>query len=178
MAPNRREERLLELTEQVYLALSDPAVPSIGKAMSLMDEALAVSRMAMEASEAADEQRWKESVNDFAAAIAEAIPAGAAFILVDHDQIGRRFPDRSPIPFLERNGRYWGPPGDANTAIREMERLRRSGAAFIAFPWFAFWWLDYYREFARDLRANYRCVVDNDRLVLFDLREKLGRGIA
>ena len=178
MAPHRREAQLLELTEQVYLALCDPAVPSISKAMSLMDEALAVSRMAMEASEAADEQRWKESVNDFAAAIAEAIPAGAAFILVDHDQIGRRFPDRSPIPFLERNGRYWGPPGDANTAIREMERLRRSGAAFIAFPWFAFWWLDYYREFARDLRANYRCVVDNDRLVLFDLREKLGRGIA
>jgi hypothetical protein len=104
------------------------------------------------------------------------IPAGARLILVDDDQwsshLGR---DRTVVPFLERDGQYWGPPADDRLAIREFERLRRADADFIAFARPAFWWLDYYAAFQRHLRERFSVVTENDRLVIFDLKRKKGR---
>ncbi len=45
--------------------------------------------------------------------------------------------------FLERDGHYWGTPPDDETAIGELERVRRSGIRFVIFAWPAFWWLDH-----------------------------------
>jgi glycosyltransferase involved in cell wall biosynthesis len=99
------------------------------------------------------------------------IPTGSSFILVDEAQLGAEFlPGRRAIPFLEKNGQFWGPPPDDQTGVRELERLRQAGAAFIAFAWPAFWWLDHYRELSRYLRERFRCLADNERLVVFDLR--------
>ncbi len=92
-------------------------------------------------------------------------------VLADQGQLGAVITGRQHIiPFPERDGQYWGPPEDDDTAIQELGRLRRSGASFIAFAWPAFWWLDYYSEFHRHLRSEFRCVLQNDRLVVFDLR--------
>jgi hypothetical protein len=66
-------------------------------------------------------------------------------------------------------GQYGGPPPDDATAIRELERLRQSGASFIVFARPAFWWLDYHAALCH-LRSAFRCVLENDRLVVFDLR--------
>lgn len=99
------------------------------------------------------------------------IPPGDSFILVEKKKLGCEIlARRRSIPFLERNGRYWGRPPDGVTAVRECERLRRSGANFIVFGWPAFWWLDYYHELNRHLRSSSRCVLHNDRVVVFDLR--------
>jgi hypothetical protein len=99
------------------------------------------------------------------------LPPGAVLILADDDRYWYRLTaDRPVLPFLERDGQYWGAPEDDETAIRELERLRRSGASFLAFARPAFWWLEYYSEFHRHLRATYRCVLQNDCLVVFDLR--------
>jgi len=78
---------------------------------------------------------------------------------------------RRCIPFTERDGRYWGPPPNDVAAMAELERLRRAGAGFIVFGWPAFWWLDHYAGLKRHLEANFSCVLNNDRLVVFDLRE-------
>jgi hypothetical protein len=75
------------------------------------------------------------------------------------------------VPFLERDGVYWGSPDDDDTAICELERLRQCGANAIAFSWQAFWWFDYYAEFHRYLTTRFRRVIDNDHLVAFDLRD-------
>ncbi|MGH7801483.1 MAG: glycosyltransferase family 2 protein [Thermodesulfobacteriota bacterium] len=74
------------------------------------------------------------------------------------------------IPFLENNGEYWGPPPDNATAISELERLQNSGAMFIVFLWPSFWWFEYYSEFHQYLRSKYGCILQNDRLAIFDLR--------
>jgi SAM-dependent methyltransferase len=111
-------------------------------------------------------QRLIDTIQD----LASLIPPDEAFILVDEDQVravvaaGRR-----AFPFLEQHGAYWGPPLDDDTAIRECERLRAAGAHFIVFAWPAFWWLDYYAVFQAHLRAQYTCVLQNDRLIAFEM---------
>jgi hypothetical protein len=76
---------------------------------------------------------------------------------------------RTLLPFLERDGEYWGPPSDSDTAIKELERLRDTGARFIIFAQPSFWWLDFYAEFAAYLRSSYSLVLNDDRLVAFSL---------
>jgi glycosyltransferase involved in cell wall biosynthesis len=120
---------------------------------------------------------WMRRLSAATDELAALIPAGSSLILVDEDQWADRLGGseviggRQAIPFLEHEGRYWGPPSDDQTAITEFDRLRGAGARFIAFAWPAFWWLQHYAAFAQHLRVNYRCVLENDRLVVFDLRQ-------
>jgi hypothetical protein len=92
-------------------------------------------------------------------------------ILVDEDQLRKRIKNvRLIIPFIERQKIYWGPPPDDNTAIEAVERLRQEGAEFMVIAWPAFWWLEHYEEFTQYLRFNFTCVLENGRLIVFDLK--------
>jgi SAM-dependent methyltransferase len=105
--------------------------------------------------------------------LANLIPKEDKFIFVDQEQLRELMAlGNQAIPFLESSGQYWGPPADDGTAIRELTRLRKSGAKYLAFVWPAFWWLKYYTEFYRAVCSHYRCVLRNERLVLFDLRRE------
>ena len=118
---------------------------------------------------------WMQRLHIAAEEIKALIPAGDAFILVDEDLWGDQWggseviADRHAIPFLEQGGQYWGPPTDDATGIRELRRLRQAGATYIVFGWPAFWWLDYYAGLHHYLRSTYPCVLQNERLVVFDL---------
>jgi SAM-dependent methyltransferase len=102
------------------------------------------------------------------------VPHNETLVLVDGGCYGGTVAaGRRAYPFLERNGDYWGPPQDDATAVRECERLRKAGANFMVFAWPAFWWLDHYTGLRDHLRANYPCVLENDRLIIFDLRPGL-----
>jgi hypothetical protein len=96
------------------------------------------------------------------------IPLQDTLILVDQAELG--YVGRTSVPFVERDGKYWGPPADDMAAIQEFERLRSAGATFIVFAWPAFWWLDHYPGLNRYLRSRFRFVVQNDRVAVFDLR--------
>jgi len=99
------------------------------------------------------------------------IPPTDTYILVDHDVLRQELAlGRRAIPFLEHAGRYWGPPPDDDTAIKELERLRKTGPTFIVFVWPAFWLFTHYAEFHRYIRSKFNCVMENERLVVFDLR--------
>jgi len=117
--------------------------------------------------------RWLQRATEELAAL---VPPGATLILVDGQEWGSDvMAGRHVIPFLERDGQYWGAPPDDETAIRELERVRKSGADFMVFASPAFWWFDYYTGTLRHLRSNFRCLLENDRLVVFDLRAEVGR---
>lgn len=98
------------------------------------------------------------------------VPAEETFILVDQDELRHSLENNSRArPFLEHDGQYNGPPTDDAVAIGEFERLRRTGASFIVFAWPAFWWLEHYTGLCNHLQTRYRRILENERLVVFDL---------
>jgi hypothetical protein len=103
--------------------------------------------------------------------LAALVPVGKTFILVDQAEWGEGqvLAGRRARAFMERRGRYWGPPADDRAAIQELERLRASGASLIAFASPAFWWLDFYSGLLGHLRSNYRLLIESERLVAFAL---------
>ena len=113
---------------------------------------------------------WSEQLALAEEEIVRLVPAGCELILVDGNEWGPQgFGDRRVTPFIERDGAYWGPPPDDDTAIQEVERLRRKGAAFIIFGWPAFWWIDHYGGLRDYLYSTARCVVNNSRLLAFEM---------
>lgn len=125
---------------------------------------------------------WPERVSVAKQAIATLVPVGGRFILVD-DQTwadesggGGLVDGRHAIPFLERDGVYWGLPENEAEAIWEVERLRAAGAGHIVFAWPAFWWLEKYCELDAYLRAAFPCLLSTDELIVFDLRPLSSRG--
>lgn len=98
------------------------------------------------------------------------IPLGNKYILVNEDKWDdNELVFKHSIPFLEKDGQYWGPPPDDSTAIRELERLHQSGAKFIVFGEPSFWWLEHYKEWHQYLCTNFPCILKNDRLLIFKL---------
>jgi hypothetical protein len=115
---------------------------------------------------------WMRGIQSVADAIEELVPGDARFVLVDGDELrGDLVQRRRAIPFLERDGQHWGPARHDEEAIAELERLRRASVAFVVFAWPAFWWLDHYVGFRAYLRNTFTCVLENDRVVVFDLRD-------
>ncbi len=101
------------------------------------------------------------------------VPRAESLILVDDGEWRTDIvPDRRVFPFLERDGYYWGRPADDAAAIQELERLRQQAPAFMVFGWPAFWWLEHYAGLHRHVRSKFPCVLDNDRVIAFDLRAR------
>jgi predicted O-methyltransferase YrrM len=160
---NRAEERavLSRWQDNLGKAVEVTFLPefSHGMAAILIQERIATSGL------------WDHRLQLCKQDLQDLIAPGDPFILVDQncvaDKLGR---NGNAIPFLERDGQYFGPPVDDAAAIREVERLRAAGAAIIAFVWPAFWWLEHYSGLRDHLRGRYDCVLENDRMVVFDLR--------
>jgi glycosyltransferase involved in cell wall biosynthesis len=114
--------------------------------------------------------QWRNLIQQTAEELKALFQPGEKFIFVDEDEWGSNaLTGRHNIPFMEHEGKYWGPPPDNETAVSELERLRQQGAGFIVFTWSTFWWLDYYSGLHEHLCSKYRCVLKNDHLVVFKL---------
>lgn len=114
------------------------------------------------------QHEMRERMEAVAKDLASVLTPGERFVLADEEQFrtivagGYR-----AIPFMERNGEYWGPPADDQAAIEALECQRQRGARFFVVGWPAFWWLEYYGRFAEHLRERYRVVLENERVVVF-----------
>jgi glycosyltransferase involved in cell wall biosynthesis len=120
---------------------------------------------------------WMCRLDRAAEEIKSVVPEGSTFIFVDDAQLNDGWGKCEPIsgrralPFLERNGTYWGPPPNDAAAIEELTRQQEDNDAdFFAVAWPAFWWMDYYPGLRQHLRGSFACVLESERVILFDLR--------
>ncbi|GAA4452718.1 hypothetical protein GCM10023189_16580 [Nibrella saemangeumensis] len=90
-------------------------------------------------------------------------------ILVDQGEwaIGNKLGTRKVLPFLEKEGQYWGPPSTDDEAITELERQRKSGVASIVFAWPSFWWLGYFKGMTEYLNQSCKKILQNDRIIVY-----------
>ena len=95
----------------------------------------------------------------------------AVVIVADLEEggFGKEIAGRVRLPFVEKQGQYFGPPADDAHAIAELTRLRAAGATHFALLWPAFWFFDTYPLFEQHLRRVHRCVLENARAVVFEL---------
>lgn len=82
-------------------------------------------------------------------------------------------PELRLVPFLEKDGVYWGAPPDSATAIQALTSMRKVKMDFFILAAPAFWWIDYYPEFMSHLRESFPCIIENEDIIAFDLREAL-----
>lgn len=120
------------------------------------------------------ENSWEHKIHLAIEELLSIISPENTFIFLDDEQWGvdAMIFGRRRIPFIEKNGQYWGPPPDDDTAIFEFERLRQGGADFIVFAWPAFWWLEHYKGFYEHLKKEFKIILRNDRLIIFDLLQQ------
>jgi Sulfotransferase domain len=110
----------------------------------------------------------EQAVRDFQATI----PSTESYVLIDDEQVaGSPLDDSCRARRLdERNSQNWGPPPDSATAIVQIESLRQQGIRYLVIAWPCFWWLDHYSEFHAYLRNRFRILLNNERLLVMDLR--------
>lgn len=119
-----------------------------------------------------DMHNWFTKCNLTAKDLNEILPQNCRYILIDDNQIGDLF---SPvnrcraIPFLEKNGIYWGRPNDEQQAIDEIKKQKSYGAEYVLVMWPAFWMLHYYKKFWQYLNDNHESILINERFYLFRL---------
>lgn len=106
---------------------------------------------------------WRHRFELTRAELERVVPRGEALVIAGESWWGDELRlDRRVIPFMEKDGQYWGEPADDEAAMAEMGK---SEARFVAFGWPVFWWLGHYARFVANLGQK---VVENDRVVLFD----------
>jgi FkbM family methyltransferase len=105
--------------------------------------------------------------------LASVTPADAVLVVADLDQagFGPLIAGRPRLPFIERGGQYFGPPASDADAMRELARLDAQGATHFVLAWPAFWFSDVYSRFEHHLRRTCLRVMENTRIVVFDLRQ-------
>ena len=113
-------------------------------------------------------QTLGEAVRDFRATI----PASERYALVDGQHLaGSELDDPTRMRrLIERDGEYSGPPADSESAIAEIERLRIEGIHYLVIAWPCFWWLEHYPGFQAYLVDHFPRLLDNERLLVMDLR--------
>lgn len=103
--------------------------------------------------------------------VKEFIPSGANVLLLDQTGFGSDFaPENHVIPFLEKDGVYWGIPENDEQATRELLRMMGDGIEYVTVGFPCFWWLAFYPQFESILRQNFESLTENNAVKIFKLK--------
>lgn len=82
-------------------------------------------------------------------------PDALVLIADDGDPRAIYYSNRRGWHFLE-DGLFKGYPADTQQAVAWLEKYRKAGATYVAFPKDALWWFDQYKGFHQYLDSRYR----------------------
>ena len=102
------------------------------------------------------------------------VPPGASILVTSRgDNALLDLPGLTGAHFPQGEGGGWAGfyPADSESAIAQLEALRREGGDFLLLPRTGFWWLDHYDELRAHLAEHYAEVARDDDCVLFSLEE-------
>lgn len=166
----RMNQVLLEVYERQCVAMSE----------YLLREGLEVDPARWQSGN--DRYDWRRKFRDAGCALLQLVPPGSTFVLIDDDQwdhywgssevLDRRY----ATPLLAPDGQFGPLPPDDTAAIEAVRAHRAAGRELLVISWVAFWWLDHYPGLAVHLRSEYSCVLDDERLLAFDLTSKPSAG--
>jgi hypothetical protein len=101
------------------------------------------------------------------------VAPGKSFILVDQEGFGEEFSEgRTKLLFTEENGVYNGEPATDEEAIQQLERLLEKCPGYLVIGWPSFWWIEHYTSFYEMIHQLFKCVLKNERLIIYDLQDK------
>lgn len=120
-----------------------------------------------------DQHSWLKRLSRSIKDIKKFVPEKSRIILADDDQwqLADEISGRKIIHFIENENQYWGPPADDDEAIQEIKNQMKKKTGFIFFAWPAFWWLDHYKKMSAWLHEKHECIIEDERLVGFKLKE-------
>jgi hypothetical protein len=136
-----------------------------------------VARSAEAAALAAQLNRltYEQQIPRFRSAVEAAVPRGSVVLVVSKgDPRLLELRGRRGWHFLQNaEGVYAGHhPASSASAIEELEKMRMKGAAYLAFPKTAFWWLEHYAAFTDYLNDRFRLVARDERTtVIYGLNQ-------
>ena len=105
-------------------------------------------------------------------AVRQSIPPDATVLVVSRgDEQLLELDERIAWHFpRDADGNYVGyHPSDSAEALAHLDQWRLRGAQYLVLPATLFWWLDYYGDFAQNLRAGHGAVFEDDSCVVFRL---------
>jgi hypothetical protein len=116
---------------------------------------------------------YHQIVRDVREAVRSTIPADATVLVISRgdDELldlgdGRR---AWHFPRLQ-DGKYSGyHPKDSAAALAHLDEWRMRGAQYLVLPATGFWWLEYYGDFASNLRRGHGVVYQDDSCIIFRL---------
>lgn len=88
--------------------------------------------------------------------------------MADEDQLRNTLSEINGIPFVERNGIYWGAPGSAEEAIEEIQRQLQRGVKFFIIAWPMFWMLKLYPVFSNYLNERFELRHESEAAQIFE----------
>lgn len=139
----------------------------------LLDEGQAATQVTTDPDDPDD---WSDKLQLAVSEILHVVPSGDKFILIDGDQLGmhRVFAGRRPVPFLEEDGQYAGPPADCETAIAAFEKIKEeTSPTRLVLAWPAFWWREHYPAFTKHVLHRHPAVLENSRILVLDLTRSI-----
>jgi len=116
---------------------------------------------------AARRARWRQQCE---AKLAALVPSGERIILIDEEKSGLLRDTAMRVPFLERDGQYFGLPADDAAARAELARQLAAGARWVVIPQDSFWMTEFYAGLMRELFTEHRCAFEDASLLVFELR--------
>jgi hypothetical protein len=116
---------------------------------------------------------WMHKLMEATHEFKEKVSPGKSFILIDQEGFGEEFSTgRHKLFFTEKDGVYNGEPATDEKALEEVERLLNHGPDYLVIGWPSFWWTSYYTKFYQFVQTSFKCILENERLIIYDLKEK------
>lgn len=98
---------------------------------------------------------WESKRDELLRTVKGQIPTGATILVADDEQIRPHLAAWQTVPFIEKDGQYWGPPATDDAAVQELVQQVERGTEWFVVAWPMFWLFENFPRFAAYLNGSF-----------------------